>query len=236
MTGMSRALYLSRRVTFCMRPSSRFLAISLPLLLILSGAALADTCNDFASYTCAKHTNDIVHVGGLGATSSGQSVGILLNSNMFNITTANGDGGSDVIILAAFANGAPTGTLNGITFNSLGVGATFPEGGATGAITDSLQGLGFCGTTCNLQFGYVDLGTVLAANGTVNVTAAGVPAGTVFYAEVLNSKGQIVYITPNSEAGILGRGVSTVPEPGAISLMITGLCGIAGGAWRKLRG
>jgi hypothetical protein len=216
-----------------MRPSSRFLAISLPLLLILSGAALADTCNNFASYTCAKHTNDIVHVGGLGATASGQSVGILLNSNMFNITTANGDSGSDVIILAAFANGAPTGTLNGISFNSLN---TFPEGGATGAITDSLQGLGFCGTTCNLQFGYVDLGTALAANGTVNITAAGVPAGTVFYAEVLNSEGQIVYITPNSEAGILGRGVSTVPEPGSISLMITGLCGIAGGAWRKLRG
>jgi len=217
-----------------MRLSSRVIAISLPVLLILSGAAFADTCNSFASYTCAKHTNNIVHVG--GGVASGQSVGILLNSNMFNITTANGDGGSDVIILAAFANGAPTGTLNGIAFNSLGVGATFPEGGATGAITDSLQGLGFCGTTCNLQFGYVDLGTVLAANGTVNVTAAGVPAGTVFYAEVLNSKGQIVYITPNSEAGILGRGVSTVPEPGSISLMITGLCGIAGGAWRKLRG
>jgi len=230
MTGMSRALYLSRRVTFRMRLSSRFLALSLPLLLILSGAALADTCNSFASYTCAKHTNDIVHVG--GGVASGQSVGILLNSNMFNITTANGDGGSDVIILAAFANGAPTGTLNGISFNSLN---TFPEGGATGAITSSLQGLGFCGTTCNLQFGYVDLGTALAANGTVNITAAGVPAGTVFYAEVLNSQGQIVYITPNSEAGILGR-TSTVPEPGSISLMITGLCGIAGGAWRKLRG
>jgi hypothetical protein len=58
---------------------------------------------------------------------------------------------------------------------------------------------------------------------------AGVPAGTVFYAEVLNGKGQIVYITPNSEAGILGRSTSTVPEPGSISLMITGLCGIAGG-------
>ena len=217
-----------------MRFSSRVLAISLALPLILSGAAYANTCNSFSSYTCAKHTNDIVHVGGLGATSTGQSVGILLNSNMFNITTANGDGGSDVIILAAFANGAPQGTLNGIAFNSLGAGASFPEGGATGAITSTMSNLGFC--PCNLQFGYVDLGTVLAADGTVNITAAGVPAGTVFYAEVLNSKGQIVYITPNSEAGILGRGTSPVPEPGSISLMITGLCGIAGGAWRKLRG
>jgi hypothetical protein len=215
-----------------MRRSVRFLAITLPLLLILSGAALANTCNNFSVYTCAKHTNDIVHVG--GGVASGQSVGILLNSNMFNITTANGDGGSDVIILAAFANGAPTGTLNGIGFTS--VLGSFPEGGATGAITDSLQGLGFCGTTCNLSFGYVDLGTALATHGSVSITAKGVPAGTVFYAEVLNSKGQIVYITPNSEAGILGRGTSPVPEPGTISLMITGLCGIAGGAWRKLRG
>jgi len=234
-TGVTPRLERAVHISFpegqlAMRLSSKLIAISIPLLLILSGSALADTCNAFSSYTCAKHTDDIVHVGGLGSTASGQSVGILLNSNMFNITTANGNGGSDVIILAAFANGAPTGTLNGISFNSL---SSFPEGGATGPITRTMSNLGFC--PCNLQFGYVDLGTALSANGTVNITAAGVPAGTVFYAEVLNSQGQIVYITPNSEAGILGR-TSTVPEPGSISLMITGLCGIAGGAWRKFRG
>jgi hypothetical protein len=214
-----------------MRLSSRLLVTSATILLILSGAAVADSCTNWV-YTCAKHSNDVARLG--GGVASGQSVGILLNSNMFNTFTANGNAGSDVIILAAFANGTPQGTLNGFSFTSLT--GDFPEKGATGAITDSLQGLGFCGSTCNLSFAYVNLGTALAANGSLSITAKGVLPGTVFYAEVLNSQGQIVYITPNSEAGILGHGTSPVPEPGSLSLLITGLCGIAGGAWRKLRG
>lgn len=213
-----------------MHRSFRLLAIALPLLFILSGAALADTCNDFASYICAKSTPDIVHVG--GGVASGQSVGILLSSNTFNVFTANGKGvGDTVVILAAFANGAPQGTLNGIAFTS-SVGAF--EGGSTGAITSSLQGLGFCGSTCNLSFAYVTLGT-LGANG-LSITASGVPVGTVFYAELVNSSGQIVYITPNSEASILGRGNGVVPEPGSLMLMGTGLLGIAAQIRRKLRG
>jgi PEP-CTERM motif len=212
-----------------MRLSSRLLAISLPLLLILSGAALADTCNDFATYNCAKSTPNIVHVG--GGISSGQSVGILLNSNTFTVSTSNGKGGADVIILAAFANGSPQGSINGINFVS-SVGAF--EGGSSGAIISTMQGLGFCGSTCNLSYGHVDLGTALATNGSLTLTASGVPAGTVLYAEVVNSDGQIVYITPNSEAGILGGSTNPVPEPGSLTLMGTGLLGIAAQIRRKL--
>jgi hypothetical protein len=217
-----------------MRPSSRVIVILLPLLLILSGAALADTCNSFSSYTCAKGVHDGAFIGGSGTTIGGQGAGLLLNSNMFTVSTHNGAGGADVIILAASASPL-TGTLDGIAFNSLN---TFPEGGATGAIVTNLQVTGFCGscTTSSLNFGYVDLGTALPANGSITVTASGVSAGTALYALVLNSKGQIIYITANSESGVLGGGTSPVPEPGSISLMITGLCGIAGGAWRKLRG
>src|SRR5260370_18085631 len=90
-------------VTRKMRLSSRLLTISLPLLLILSGSALANNCNDFASYTCSKSTPDIVHVG--GGVSSGQSVGILLNSNTFNVTTPNGNRvGDTLLILASLLN------------------------------------------------------------------------------------------------------------------------------------
>jgi len=230
MFGMSRAPYLSRRVT--VRLSSKLLAFSLPLLLILSGAALADTCNSFSSYTCAKGVHDGAFIGGSGTAIGNPGAGLLLNSNMFTVSTHNGAGGADVIILAASASPL-TGTLDGMAFNSLN---SFPEGGATGAIVTNLQVTGFCSscTTSTLFFGYVDLGTALPANGSITVTANGVGAGTALYALVLNSQGQIIYITSNSSSGVTGT--STVPEPGTISLMITGLCGIAGGAWRKLRG
>jgi len=214
-----------------MRLSSRLLTISVPLLLILSGSALANNCNDFASYTCSKSTPDNVHLTGGGST--GQSVGILLNSNTFNLTTSNGKGvGDTVVILAAF-NGSPTGSVNGVSFIS-SVGAF--EKGSTGAITDTMTNLGFCPTGCNLQYGYATLGT-LGATG-LSITASGVPQGTVLYAELVNSKGQIVYISSNSEAGILdgGKTPPPVPEPGSLMLMGTGLLGIAAQIRRKLRG
>ena len=200
----------------------RYLAFSFPLLLILPISAFANTCNSFATFNCAQATPNLVHVG--GGIASGQSVGILLTSNMFSISTANGVGGSDVIIIAAFANSALMGSLNGSAFSGL---SSFPEGAATNAIISSLQGLGLCGSTCNLSFGYVDLRSALAPNGSVNVTASGVPAGTVFYGVVLGSNGQIKYITPNSEAAIMGR-TAVVPEPGSLTLLGTGLLGLAG--------
>lgn len=206
----------------------KFMALSFPLVFLFPGVVFANTCNNFASYSCANATPNITHVG--GGIASGQSVGILLTGNTFNISTSNGSAGSDVLVIAAFANSAPMGSLNGIQFSSL---TSFPEGAAVNAITSSLQGLGFCSTTCNLSFGYVDLHSALAANGSVNVTASGVPTGTVFYGLVLNSKGQINYITPNSEAAILGR-TSVVPEPGTLTMLGTGLIGLAGMVRRKL--
>ena len=212
-----------------MRTAFKFLALSFPLLVLMSGMAYANTCNNFLSYDCAHSTPNIVHVG--GGVASGQSVGVLLTSNVFNITTANGSAGTDVLVIAAFANGAPTGTLNGISFTTL---SSFPEGSALNAITSSLQGLGFCGNTCNLSFGFVDLHSALAANGSVTVTANGVPAGTVFYGMVIARRGNISFITPNSEAAIMGR-TEVVPEPGTLTLLGSGLVGLGTLVKRKLR-
>src|SRR5258708_992664 len=145
---MSRASPTSEGLPY-MRLSSRSLALALPLLLILSGAALADTCNNFASYTCAKGVHDGAYIGGSGTAISSPGAGLLLNSNMFTVATHNGAGGADVIILAASA-GALTGTLDGKSFTSL---TAFPEGGSAGAIATNLQQAGFCGATCNLSFG-----------------------------------------------------------------------------------
>jgi hypothetical protein len=214
--------------------ASKVFFVSVATLLMLSGAALANTCNSFASYNCPAKggTPDIVHLNGGGST--GQSVGILLDSNNFSVTTSNGKGvGDTVIILGAFLNSAPTGSLNGVAF--IANSGAF-EGASTGATLDTLKGLGFCSSLCtaaNLSYGYVTLGT-LGASG-LNITASGVPQGTVLYAELVNSDGKIVYITPNSEAGVRDGGTSPVPEPGTLTLMGAGLIGIASQIRRKLR-
>ena len=208
--------------------------ISLASLLVLAPAAFANTCNSFASYNCPTKgsTPNVVHLNGQGST--GQSVGVLINSDTFNVMTANGKGvGDTVIILGAFLNSTPTGTLNGVAFTA-NSGAF--EGASTGATLDTLKGLGFCPSGCssaNLSYGYVTLGT-LGATG-LSITASGVPQGTVLYAELVNKDGQIVYITPNSEAGVSKGGIPGVPEPGTLTLMGAGLLGIASQVRRKLR-
>ena len=203
-----------------MHPRFRRHVLSLLAVLVLAGSALADTCKSFATYTCATGTSNVARP--TGGTASGQSIGFVLSgTNQFSIMTTNSVGASDVILIGASV-GPLTGTVNGMSFASL---SSFPEGGAVGAISDSLEGLGFCSSPCkSLSYGYVDLHSALTAGGSLSVTEKGVPAGTALYA-MLIVNGKIKYITPNSEA-LITENTATVPEPGTMTLLSTGLVGL----------
>ena len=207
---------------------SRGLLLFLPLLMILAGSALGDTCDSFASYSCSKGTPNIARLG--GGTASGQSVGFVLHGNAFTVSTTNGNSASDVIIIAASAT-ALTGTLNGTSFTSLN---NFPEDGALHAIRGSLVNLGFCSGSCkSLSYGYVDLHSALSANSSLSVNIKGLPSGTALYA-LLVVNGKIKYVTPNSEALISEGTTTAIPEPASITLLGTGLLGLGGFVRRKM--
>jgi hypothetical protein len=202
--------------------------LSIPLLL-MSSLVFADTCNSFATFDCTNGTPNIARLG--GGSPSNQSVGFILKgTDQFSVFTANGHPASDVILVAASV-GPLTGTLNGTSFTSL---QSFPEKGAIHAITESLEGLGFCSDDdCKLSFGYVDLHGALGSSASLKVTENGLAPGTAIYA-MLVVDGKIKYITPNSEALIVGTSTSSVPEPATLSMFVSGLIGIGGLVRRKL--
>ena len=167
--------------------------------------AVADTCNAFATYTCSKSTPDVVHVNG---TANGAINMNMLTSNSFTVSI-NGNkafAGDDLIILAAAPNGL-TGSVNGVNLALL---PKFPEGGALGAIQASWAGLGISAN--NQQFGYANVG-VMGSN-PMTITASGVGQGTILYAEVINPETRkVLYITPNSEAGVLEVALRSLLSP-----------------------
>src|SRR5215468_1346584 len=118
----------------------------LTFMCALAGSAFADTCDSFATFTCAKGDPDVARFG--GGTAVNESIGFVLKgTNQFTVLTANGKAASDVIIVAA-SSSALTGTVNGMSFTTL----TSPSAAGPNPAIPNRPALPHLGTTpANIQ-------------------------------------------------------------------------------------
>src|ERR1700682_4977986 len=191
------------------------LALALPL------AAFADSV-------------DFTNSGGILA---GCSNGLSLNGSA--LVAVNGVGGSGRVTGSNLGSvGFSTGAL---TSGSLQMGGTFAAGGSftiTGNGSSGIpNGTIFSGTFS----GPATWTLVTLANGTHNYTLTGVVAGTL--GGNFQTDGVTVQLTINTGRGLFngrthissGDTNVVVPEPGSLSLLGTGLLGLAGVVGRKLQ-